>query len=223
MPCSRRSFACSTALAACLAATSAAAWADGVLPTTTTGTPVVLGALDVGAVDAAVQPQLDALHRCTLQALKQQPQLYGLVAVKLKVHDDGSVLDAQVRGSTLDRPAAEACMARALADLRVSVLEGGRQAVAVVPVVLTPAPVITPRSRLQDRLAGCTDGQPAPAATTRTVLARVDVVRGRADTVELQHLAEVDPTAADCIRDALELGPHRMGTGPRFYQWDLPG
>lgn len=190
-------------------------------PVLTVGQPVVLGPLDAAVVQAGVGQRLKAVERCYSPALATSPGLYGHVRVRLAIGADGQVASASLVDQTLGDETVATCIAGVLQVVPLAAGPAGSEAVATVPLLLTPAPVIVPRSKLEERLRAC-----APAAvgdaSTRTVLARIDVDGGRATAVEVKRLALVDETALACVTQALQLGPHRMGTGSRWYQWDLP-
>lgn len=190
-------------------------------PVITVGQPVVLGPLDAAVVQAGVELRRNAIDRCYSPALATAPGLFGHVRVRLGIGADGQVASASLVDQTLGDQAVATCIAGVLQVVPLASAPAGSEAVATVPLLLTPAPVIVPRSKLEERLRDC-----APAAvgdaSTRTVLARIDVDGGRATAVEVKRLALVDETALACVTQALQLGPHRMGTGSRWYQWDLP-
>lgn len=223
MPCRPLFATLASALAVALAGAGllpAAALAQDSPHVIAVGLPVVLGPLDAQVVQAGVESRLKAVDRCFAPALAADPGLFGHVRVKLTVGAGGEVASAALQDQTLGDEAVATCIAGVLQVVPLAPLQGAETALVSVPLLFTPAPVILPRSRLEERLTACTPGAVGDASS-RTVLARVEVEGGRAVAVEIKRLALVDAQAEACVRQALELGPHRMGTGSRYYQWDL--
>lgn len=97
--------------------------------------PVVLGALDVAAVEAAVAEGRAALEGCYLAAVAGQPALRGKVLVRFTVLADGAVAEARTRSTSLRDAPTEACLLGAVRALRLPPLEGGERAVVDYPFV----------------------------------------------------------------------------------------
>lgn len=208
------------ALALALASGSSSALAqEG--PVVSVGQPVVEGPLQPDVVKSGVEERLKAVGRCYAPALAAKPGLYGHVRVQLSFGANGEVASATVVDQTLGEEALATCVAGVLQVVPLTSPPDGAGAVATVPLALTPAPVILARKGLERSLRAC-----APAsvgdASARTVLARIDVEGGRATAVEIKRLVPLDDTALACLIEALKVGPHRLGTASRWYQWDLP-
>lgn len=190
-------------------------------PVVSVGPPVVEGALQPDVVQGGVEERLKAVGRCYAQPLASTPGLYGHAVVRLAIGANGEVTSASLVEQTLGDQGLATCIAGVLQVVPLSSPPAGEGAEATVPLLLTPAPVILPRKGLEQSLRACQTALVGPD-WSRTVLARIDVEGGRATAVEVKRLGPLDEPWVACVSEALKIGPHRVGTASRWYQWELP-
>lgn len=184
----------------------------------TVGPSVIEGALDPTVLRDGLQRRVKAIDRCYAPALDKAPGLFGQVRVTLGVDASGDVHSAAMVDHTLaDDPTAE-CILGVLQVVPLAPVADG--ATVTTTVLLTPAPALAPRKKMGKALAACTTGASSDGSS-RVALARVDLDAGRATAVELKQLAQLDPQALACVEQALKLGPHKVATASRYFQWDL--
>jgi len=194
------------------------------------GSPQVSAGVDAGRVQALAQGRLDAVSRCYRKALAADPSRFGQVAVRLSVQADGSVSASEVAGETLGDADAARCIAGVMGAVQLPA--PGAEATVVQPFTMAPAPLTLLRGRLKKNLQACAAGVPAELASQADadpawsdpeleVLARVDVSGGRALAIQLRHLAVLPPETVGCLSQALDLGPHQVGTAARYYRVSL--
>lgn len=176
----------------------------------TAGAPVVLGPREATQIQQVVAERLEILRSCVVGT----PPL-GHLTVRLSIGASGEVDATEILQAPPATEGLASCVATQLA--RVSLPAADSPTVADLSFALLPSQLIVPRTRLLERMQAC--GRPG----ARAILAAVQVDRGFASQVELHGLAQVDAGVAACVKTALEIGPHRMGTGPRVYAWTLRG
>jgi Ca-activated chloride channel family protein len=77
---------------------------------TTSGSPIILGAMDKTLIDAVVKRHLNAIRYCYQRELQQKPSLNGKIVVKFVVAADGSVSTASIKSSTMNDAVVEQCL-----------------------------------------------------------------------------------------------------------------
>ena len=77
---------------------------------TTSGSPIILGAMDKTLIDAVVKRHLNQIRYCYQRELQKEPSLTGRVVVKFTIAADGSVAMARIKSSSLNNIAVEQCL-----------------------------------------------------------------------------------------------------------------
>jgi len=78
---------------------------------TTSGSPIILGALDKSIIDAVIKRHLSAIRYCYQRELQKSPDLAGRVVVKFVIGKDGTVASASIKSSTMNAVVVESCVA----------------------------------------------------------------------------------------------------------------
>jgi Ca-activated chloride channel family protein len=74
------------------------------------GSPIILGALDRSLIDGVVQRHINAIRYCYQRQLQQSPGLQGKIVIEFVVAADGSVSLASVKSSTMGDAEVEQCL-----------------------------------------------------------------------------------------------------------------
>jgi len=107
-------------------------------PSVDTQELISIGGLDKAQIDRVVKARLSSFRYCYQRALQQQPDLAGKVTVKFVVAADGSVSRSQIRFTSLQSPAVEACLTEQFRRLRFPAPRGGGRVIVSYPFVFHP-------------------------------------------------------------------------------------
>jgi Ca-activated chloride channel family protein len=104
------------------------------------GSPIILGALDKSLIDAVVKRNLNAIRYCYQKQLQLDPSLAGKVVVKFVIAKDGSVASASIKTSTLNQQAAESCIVSRFLRMSFPAPTGGGIVVVSYPFLFSATP-----------------------------------------------------------------------------------
>ncbi len=107
---------------------------------TTSGSPIILGAMDKSLIDAVVKRHLNQIRYCYQRELQQDPSLAGRVVVKFVIAKDGTVANASIKSSTLAAPAVEQCLVSRFLRMSFPEPAGGGIVVVSYPFLFSATP-----------------------------------------------------------------------------------
>lgn len=100
--------------------------------------PILLGNVNAADIDRVVKRHLSAIRWCYQRELQKKPDLAGKVKVKFTIAKDGTVSSASPATSSLDSPAAEACISREFFRMVFPEPKGGGMAIVSYPFLFSP-------------------------------------------------------------------------------------
>ena len=106
----------------------------------TSGSPIILGALDKSLVDAVIKRHLNAIRYCYERELRTNPSLTGKVVVKFVIAKDGTVATAEIKSSTLTNSPVEQCLVGRFIRMQFPAPAGGGIVVVSYPFLFTSTP-----------------------------------------------------------------------------------
>jgi hypothetical protein len=104
----------------------------------TVGDPVILGALDVNAIDEEIARKSDRLRYCLQRERVDFPALAGTVVVKFVIAKDGTVSSATTKSTTLNNADAEDCLNGQFMRMEFPKPRGGGIVIASYPLNFAP-------------------------------------------------------------------------------------
>jgi len=103
------------------------------------GSPIILGALDRTLIDAVVRRNLNAIRYCYQRQLTKEPSLQGKVVLKFVIAKDGTVASASIKSSSLANAAVESCLVARFQRMQFPEPKGGGIVIVSYPFLFAPA------------------------------------------------------------------------------------
>jgi len=100
-----------------------------------TGSPVILGALDQSTIDAVIQQHRSQILHCYEKELTKNPALYGKVVIKFTIARDGSVSSAKTNSTSMNNPIVESCICQRIMRSQFPQPKGGGIVIVSYPFV----------------------------------------------------------------------------------------
>jgi TonB family protein len=101
---------------------------------------VIFSPVDPRAVSKALRGGPEGVQACWDRAARIDPLLEGRVVVRFVIAGDGQVTRAEVRSTTMDNPAFEACLVEAFEASQLPAPQGGGMALIDYPMDFRPLP-----------------------------------------------------------------------------------
>lgn len=105
---------------------------------TTSGEPVILGALDKSLIDQVIKRNMSQLRYCYQRELTKDPALQGKIVVKFVVAKDGTVSSATTKSTTMNNVAVEQCINGRFMRFQFPEPKGGGIVIVSYPFVFSP-------------------------------------------------------------------------------------
>ena len=103
----------------------------------TTGSPVILGALDKSLIDKVIQQHSAKFLYCYQRELPKNPGLKGKVTLKFTISNTGSVAKSSVDKSSLANATVDACINQQMKTLQFPEPKGGGIVIVQYPFVFS--------------------------------------------------------------------------------------
>ena len=104
-------------------------------PGMSTGSPVILGALDQSVIDRIIQQNRTQVLRCYKKELTKNPGLYGKIVIKFVISKDGSVSSAKTKSTSMNNPIVENCICQRIMRCQFPQPDGGGIVIVSYPFV----------------------------------------------------------------------------------------
>jgi Ca-activated chloride channel homolog len=102
-----------------------------------TQAPVILGSLDKSMIDNVIKRRTNQLAYCYQRELVNDPSLSGKIVVKFVIDKDGSVTKSEIKSSTMNSKAVEACITKRFKTFLFPKPQGGGIVIVSYPFVFS--------------------------------------------------------------------------------------